>query len=322
MAINKLTESDIKWHKNNSDIPGLSAGDMKALLDQPAEVLMAKVNEVIGADGAPNLEEASARLDTLDAQVEDLGTVTASKADQTAVNELNFLLGSQINSLENRLDNDVPMDIEMAIEDALKPVQEQQAADRTQIDELRVSNQALQGEINEHESALESLRSEKQDVLTAGEGITIEQNVISAVASREQDIVTEDMQYGLTMFGGGGESRASYNLYILGDNGYGGIEPTAGLPVESGSIAVKGKTDTGGYYIIVFRNDENGSGYLIRRQQDSDVGDSLTEFSLKGQVLNEIDPENPNLSESVPSAQAVIDYVASILPTDVSEVGM
>ena len=47
MSINKLTDSDFKWHASQPDVPGWTADVAKAFFDAPTQILMGKVNEII-----------------------------------------------------------------------------------------------------------------------------------------------------------------------------------------------------------------------------------------------------------------------------------
>jgi hypothetical protein len=49
--IDKIHDGALNKHANNPDVPNLSAAELKAFFDQPAEVLMEKINEIIGEDG-------------------------------------------------------------------------------------------------------------------------------------------------------------------------------------------------------------------------------------------------------------------------------
>lgn len=65
----QLKTSDFKWHRDAPDVPDMSATQMKAFLDAPTEILMDKVNEVIGGEGAPSLKEIDGRTVTLEQKV-------------------------------------------------------------------------------------------------------------------------------------------------------------------------------------------------------------------------------------------------------------
>lgn len=74
MAINRIVDKDVNWHKDQADVPGKSAEEIKVFFDQPIKLLVQKINEIIGAGEAVDL---SALLDRLGAN-----TAVLQKSDQ------------------------------------------------------------------------------------------------------------------------------------------------------------------------------------------------------------------------------------------------
>ncbi len=81
----QLKLTDFGWHRDQPDISNMSASEMKAFLDAPAEMLMNKVNEIIGEDGATNLSKLSQRQETLEEKVVSFVTETQSPGTPEAV---------------------------------------------------------------------------------------------------------------------------------------------------------------------------------------------------------------------------------------------
>ena len=193
------------------------------------------------------MEAALANLETV--LREDL----ASKANASDVND-------GLMYLENRLQ-----------EENLLPL-------TASVDELRLAQE-------DHAREISELAANKQNRLTAGEGISIVGDKISAQVNAEftavQDDVTSDLPMGLIRFEDpGDESRTVFNLYLLQDNGNGGIEPGTGLSVPTGSVGVKSKAGQG-YLLVVFCNRADGGGYLIH---NGGLEDSLTEMAFSQYV--------------------------------------
>lgn len=62
--MDKLTKEEFNWHCNQADVPSKTAEEMKAFLDEPIEILMAKINEVIG-DGGEDVLDLTALKDKI-----------------------------------------------------------------------------------------------------------------------------------------------------------------------------------------------------------------------------------------------------------------
>ncbi len=68
--MNKLQASEFKWHKNQADVPGITADKMKEFFDAPIEKLMEKINEIIGEGENPcDLSNLTERMATLEIEV-------------------------------------------------------------------------------------------------------------------------------------------------------------------------------------------------------------------------------------------------------------
>ncbi len=153
-----LNKTDFSWHADQPDVPNMSAAGMKAFLDAPIERLMEKVNEIIGGEDEQSLARLSAALTEAKTALANLETVLredlASKANVSDVND-------GLMYLEYRLQ-----------EENLLPL-------TASVDELRLARE-------DHAREISELSANKQNRLTAGEGIAIENGVISlSVASAE-----------------------------------------------------------------------------------------------------------------------------------------
>lgn len=68
-----LQSSDFSWHKDQPDVPEMSADEMKAFLDAPVIKLMQKINEIIGSEDSESLQS--------------LATLIATKMDKARADE-------------------------------------------------------------------------------------------------------------------------------------------------------------------------------------------------------------------------------------------
>lgn len=154
-----LTENDFNWHIDQPDDPRKSAQEMKEFLDAPVRTLMAKTNELVAADGTHSHMEAA-----LEQQIE---------REHTAVQ-------TALESKQNRLTPGDGIVIQNNIISA------------PEIQDLRDN---LQNEVNSLDNKIEftaeEIRNEKQDRLTAGDGIRIEENVISATGGGKYELIGE-----------------------------------------------------------------------------------------------------------------------------------
>ncbi|MBQ6946751.1 MAG: hypothetical protein IJN42_01780 [Clostridia bacterium] len=281
--MDQLKNTDFSWHADQPDVPGMTADEMKAFLDAPAKRLMEKINEIIGGESSESLHNLSAKLvETIE--------ILNQKADDVAVSDALAQLWTALDGKAEETDFrealanlDTLHREELAYKASTNQVEEAMLYLKTECQDSLDALATKEAEDHlEQAAAIEKLAAEKQDKLIPGAGISILDNVISAEVGAEfapvQDDVTSDLPNGFCRFEDpGDESRTLFNLYLLQDNGNGGIEPGTGLTLERGSVALK--TAVGqGYFIIVFCK---AGGYLI---YNSGLADEMTEMAFSNYV--------------------------------------
>ena len=217
--MNKLTDENFAWHRDQPDVPQKTAAEMKAFLDAPSRTLMEKVNELI--------EELDGRQNELAEHI------TALAAEIAARIEGDRQLSEQLLEKDDALKmaiNDARNDLEysLSVERTLREGEDEMlgAALTSAKDHIAsMQNELSTAAVNAEQamSTAEAIRDGKQDKLTAGEGIVLNEEFIS-VARADGD------HYGTVRVGGGTGSDQV-------DGGY-------GIRSLSGKLAIFEASDT------------------------------------------------------------------------------
>ena len=96
-----LQSSDFSWHKDQPDVPEMSADEMKAFLDAPVIKLMQKINEIIG-DAIQTNDKIGTMEQTLTSQDKELEfhTYLFNQYQQSKLDSPNGISGTEhVNSL-------------------------------------------------------------------------------------------------------------------------------------------------------------------------------------------------------------------------------
>lgn len=166
----QLKQTDFRWHAEQSNVPGLSATEMKEFLDAPVHTLMDKVNEVIGeveavdlstlrqelgtkanAEALSTLEETLRQELGTKADAGDLGTLREANTEQNIrLSDLEYMLTTETevrqksdDNLDNRISGHGEQigAMQIFIDSSISELSEQQEKQNEAINEL-VAQQA------------------------------------------------------------------------------------------------------------------------------------------------------------------------------------